>query len=373
MQVEPKPALVERVVEDGQVRLRVRGRLDRASAPAVLDWVRAWLPRGEARVGLDLGEVEHLDSAGVACLAESLALARERSCRLELVRVSEAARQTLALFRLADEPPLAHRERPEFLLQLGDWLLGWWAGTKRIVLLMADLFFWAVAGPFLGGRGAPVAEVTRQAILLGANAFGIVALLATLIGLTMALLSAHQLEQFGANIYVANLVAIAMAREMGPIMTAIIVAGRSGSAIAAEIATMEVTEEVDALQAMGFSPVRFLVVPKLYAVTFTQPLLTAVSVVFGILGGLLVASVALGIPPQAYLVQAGDALRLNDITTGLLKSLVFGWIILVVAAHSGLGTRGGANEVGVHTTKSVVLAIFSVIIADCVFSLIFYL
>ncbi len=368
-----REASVERVVEGGEVRLVIRGRLDRQSAPAVRDWILAWMPQGGPAAGLDLGEVEHLDSAGVALLAESMELARARDCPLRLLRVSDAARQTLSLFRLQAAPPGSPRVRPGLLLGLGDWLVAWLAGLRKITLLMADLFFWAVAGPFLAGRGAPAGELSRQAVLLGANAFGIVALLATLIGLTMALLSAHQLEQFGANIYVANLVAIAMAREMGPLMTAIIVAGRSGSAIAAEIATMEVTEEVDALQAMGFSPVRFLVVPKLYAVTFTQPLLTAISVAFGILGGLLVAAVGLGVPPQAYLIQASDALKLSDITTGLFKSLVFGWIILIVAAHAGLGARGGANEVGVRTTRSVVLAIFTVIIADCIFSLVFYL
>ncbi len=370
---QARHAKVERVLEGGQTRLIVRGRLDRDSAPAVLHWIRAWLPRGAGKVGLDLGEVEALDSAGVAVLAESLELARQRDCRMELVRVSEPARRTLEMFRFNDPA-----ERPDFvrgaLLEgMGDWLVRAGTSTRRLLLLMADTFYWALFGPFVGGRGAPRGELTRQAITLGSRAFGIVALMAALIGLTLAMLSAHQLRQFGANIYAADLVAVAMVREMGPMMTAIIVAGRSGSAIAAELATMEVTEEVDALRAMGFSPVRFLVVPKLYAVTITQPLLTAVAITSGILGGMLIATLALGVPPQAYLHRAAEVLKLNDVLTGLFKSLVFGWIILVVAAHAGLGTRGGASEVGISTTRSVVLAIFSVIIADCIFSLIFYL
>ena len=193
-----------------------------------------------------------------------------------------------------------------------------------------------------------------------------------MLGLILALQSAAQLRQFGASIYVADLIAISMVREMGPMMTAIIVAGRSGSAIAAEIATMKVTEEVDALESMGFSPVRFLVVPKLYAVTVTQPLLTAISVAFGILGGMVIAALALGVPVQAFLHQAGEAMSAKDISTGLIKSVVFGWIILVVGAYSGLATRGGAEGVGMSTTRSVVVAIFAVIIADCIFSLAFY-
>jgi phospholipid/cholesterol/gamma-HCH transport system permease protein len=370
---QPRHAKVERVVEDGQTRLVVRGRLDRDSAPAVLDWIRAWLPRRAGKVGLDLGQVDLLDSAGVAILAESLELAAKRGCTMELVRVSAPAQRTLEMFRFADEVDAAPAESGRLLQGLGEWLISTLSSTQRLFLLMADTFYWALIGPFSSGRGAPKGELTRQTILLGSKAFGIVALMASLIGLTLALLSAHQLRQFGANIYAADLVAIAMVREMGPMMTAIIVAGRSGSAIAAELATMEVTEEIDALRAMGFSPVRFLVVPKLYAVTMTQPLLTAVAICFGILGGLLVATAALGVPPEAYLHRTGEVLKLNDVLTGLFKSLVFGWIILVVAAHAGLGTRGGASEVGVSTTRSVVVSIFSVIIADCIFSLLFYL
>lgn len=369
---QPLHATVERFVEGERTRVMVRGRLDRESAPAVLDWIRAWLPKTRARVGLDLGEVQYLDSAGVAVLAESLRLARQRGCQLELIRVSEEARRTMEMFRFRGELEGAGPVREGFLVGVGDGLVRWADGAREMLFLIADTFYWALVGPFARLRGAPAGEMTRQTILLGSRAFGIIALLAFLIGLTLALLSAHQLRQFGANIFAANLVAIAMAREMGPIMTAIIVAGRSGSAIAAEIATMKVTEEVDALSAMGFSPVRFLVVPKLYAVTLTQPLLTIVSVAFGILGGMVIAAAALGVPPQAFLRQATGALALKDVSTGLLKSLVFGWIILVVSAHCGLRTRGGAEEVGFSTTRSVVVSIFAVIIVDCIFSLIFY-
>lgn len=368
---ESDHARVERIREDDRVVLVVRGRLDHDSAPAVLDWIHTWLP-ANSPVGLDLSEVEALDSAGVAVLAESQAIARERGTDLRLTRVSEAASRTLGLFRFQDA--VSAVEAPgSNLEQLGEQLYNATRSLNRLFLLMADTFYWALLGPVAPNRGAPAGELTRQTILLGSRAFGIVALLATLIGVTLALLSAYQLRQFGANIYAANLVAIAMVREMGPMMTAIIVAGRSGSAIAAEMATMEVTEEVDALRAMGFSPIRFLVVPKLYAITFAQPLLTVIAMAFGILGGMFVASVSLGVPPQAYLYQAGSVLTVGDVATGLFKSLVFGWIILIVGAHAGLGTRGGASEVGTSTTQSVVWSIFSVIIADCVFSLIFYL
>ncbi len=371
---QPRHAKVERVTEDDFIRLIVRGRLDRDSASAVLDWLSAWTPKKGGKIGLDLVGVEAMDSAGVAAVARWLDLALEKKCHPRLLGASKPARRILEMFRFQDDKSDDDLSRHEpFFESLGDWAIGKWTDTKEFFLLLSDILYWSVVGPFVSGRGAPSGELTRQTILLGSMAFGIVGLLAALIGLTMALLSMHQLRQFGANIYVADLVAVAMVREMGPMMTAIIVAGRSGSAIAAELATMEVTEEVDALRAMGFSPVRFLVVPKVYAVTITQPLLTAASICFGILGGMAIATVALGVPPEAYLNRTGEVLKFKDLVTGLSKSLVFGWIILVVAAHSGLGTRGGAGEVGISTTRSVVLAIFSVIIADCIFSLIFYL
>ena len=368
----PVHAEVERYTEGGLPRLKIRGRLDRESAPAVMDWLLTWAPRGGARVGLDLGELDFIDSAGVAMLAEVRRRFERKGRVLDLVRVSEPARKTLSLFRTSDGPSV-EGYRPGLVEKVGMRAAAIVGEARAMLYLVADTFYWAVLGPFFAGRGAPRGEMSRQTLLLGANAFGIVSLLAFLIGLTLALLSAHQLRRFGANIYVADLVAITMVREMGPVLTAVIVAGRSGSAISAEIATMRGTEEIEALLAMGFVPVRFLVVPKLYAVTITQPLLTFVSVVFGILGGLVIAALSLGVPPYPFVHQAVDAIRPSDIGSGLMKSIVFGWLILVIAAHCGLRTRGGAEAVGASTTRSVVWAIFAVVIADCIFSLALYL
>jgi len=365
-------AKVERYQRDGQVWLAVRGRLDKQMAPAVQQWLETWLPAEAGEVRLDLGEITFMDSAGVAVLLESARTAAAKGISLRLGRVSTPAQRTLNLFR---EGPAAEQEmeRLGWLEVLGDRAAGWLQEGKEFVLLLADTFYWAIVGPFGGERGAPRGEMTRQCLLLGYDALGIIALLSTLIGVTLALLSAQQLRLFGANIYVADLLAVAMVKEMGPMLTAILVAGRSGSAIAAEISTMMVTEEVEALQAMGFSPVRFLVVPKLYAVTITQPLLTYISVTFGLLGGLLIAAASLQIPPAAFINQSLAVIPAKDLLVGILKSMVFGWLILLIAAHCGLRTRGGAEAVGRSTTRSVVVAIFAVIITDCVFALALYL
>jgi phospholipid/cholesterol/gamma-HCH transport system permease protein len=199
-----------------------------------------------------------------------------------------------------------------------------------------------------------------------------VGLIVFLIGLVLALQSAYQLRRFGASIYMADLLAISLTREMGPLMTAIIVAGRSGASIAAEIATMQVSEEIDALRTMGLNPVRYVVVPKFQAITVTVPALTIYANVLGIFGGLVVAVLYLDIGATAFLGQVFDALVVKDVVTGLVKSLAFAWIIVLIAAHRGFAARGGAESVGLVTTASVVSSIFWVIVADAGFSLLFY-
>jgi len=186
----------------------------------------------------------------------------------------------------------------------------------------------------------------------------------------MAFMSAVQLQQFGANIYVASLVALAMVRELGPIMTAIIVAGRSGSAFAAEIGTMKVSEEVDALVTMGFRPTLFLVVPKVIASVLVVPLLALYSNLFAIAGGLLIGVGTLSLTPTAYMTQTMNTLTIFDINWGLFKSAIFAVLISVIGCFKGYQVRGGAASVGQATTSAVVNGIFMVILVDSILAII---
>jgi phospholipid/cholesterol/gamma-HCH transport system permease protein len=186
----------------------------------------------------------------------------------------------------------------------------------------------------------------------------------------MAFMSSVQLQQFGANIYVASLVSLAMVRELGPIMTAIIVAGRSGSAFAAEIGTMKISDEVDALFTMGFDPTRFLVVPKIVASVITVPILTLFSDLFAIMGGLVVGVFMLDLTTNAYITQTLKTLTLFDVFWGFLKAAVFALLIAGVGCLRGFQVRGGAAEVGQATTSAVVSSIFLIILADSVFAVI---
>jgi phospholipid/cholesterol/gamma-HCH transport system permease protein len=204
----------------------------------------------------------------------------------------------------------------------------------------------------------------------GVDALPIVGLISFLLGLIMAFMSSVQLQQFGANIYVASLVSLSMTRELGPIMTAIIVAGRSGSAFAAEIGTMKISEEVDALFTMGFDPTRFLVVPKIIASVIVVPLLTLFSDVFAIFGGLVVGVSMLDLTASAYIDQTIKTLDLFDVFWGFLKSGVFALLIAWIGCLRGFQVRGGAASVGQATTSAVVSSIFLIIVSDSIFSVI---
>jgi len=204
----------------------------------------------------------------------------------------------------------------------------------------------------------------------GVDALPIVGLISFLLGLIMAFMSSVQLQQFGANIYVASLVSLSMTRELGPIMTAIIVAGRSGSAFAAEIGTMRISEEVDALYTMGFDPTRFLVVPKIIASVIVVPLLVLFSDVFAILGGLLVGISMLDLTVNAYIAQTIETLTLFDVFWGFLKSGFFALLIAWIGCLRGFQVRGGAASVGQATTSAVVSSIFLIILSDSIFSII---
>lgn len=205
----------------------------------------------------------------------------------------------------------------------------------------------------------------------GADAAPIVVLINFLIGFVIAYQSALQLKQFGASIFVADLVGVSMTRELGPLMTAIIVCGRTGAAFAAELGTMKVSEEVDALRTLGFVPLRYLVMPRVLGLMFVAPLLTLVADAVGIVGGLVVGAMTLDITPTAYFIQTVNAVKPWDVFSGALKSVVFAGAIALIACQQGLATSGGAEGVGRRTTSAVVSILFTLILLDALFTVLF--
>jgi len=231
--------------------------------------------------------------------------------------------------------------------------------------------YFTFVAPFQG-RPLRLARANHQAMAVGVKAIPIVSLITFFVGVIMALQGAYELRQFGAIQFVASTVAISITRELGPLITAIVVIGRSGSAFAAEIATMKVTEEVDALETMALHPVPFLVMPKFLAMLVMMPCLTVWADFMGIVGGLLFGVTGADFTFAGYMQATLDSLYLRDIITGLVKSVMFGAVITAVGCHEGFSTGGGAEEVGRSTTAAVVTSIFLVVVVDLVFTALFY-
>jgi len=237
--------------------------------------------------------------------------------------------------------------------------------------LIKDVLFWMFIAPFKGKKIRWPATI-EQAKFIGYDSIPIVSVIAFFVGMIISMQSAYQLEKFGATIYVANLSTVSTVRELAPLLTAIIIAGRSGSAITAEIATMKVSEEVDALTTMGFNPIHFLVVPRTLAMLVMLPCLTVIADFLGIAGGYLFAMTSLDLTSVRYLNQVESALTFKDLSSGLIKSFVFAGIIAINGVYQGFSAKGGADSVGLSTTQSVVVSIFLIILADLFFTVLFY-
>ncbi|MEE3235512.1 MAG: ABC transporter permease [Candidatus Latescibacterota bacterium] len=250
-------------------------------------------------------------------------------------------------------------------------LIKTYRSTKQFFLLLSDLSYFAITS--IGKKNAIRRDAfLDQSYMIGAQALPIIGMVIFLIGAVSALQSAAQLRQFGADIFVADLLAIGITRELGPLMTAIMVAGRSGSAIAAEIATMKFSEELDALQTMALDPLRFVAIPKLWAMIVTVPLLTILADTVGIAGGVFIGITTLDISPAAFIQQVSGSLFLRDVLSGIIKSFFFAWIITVIAVFKGLQFSGGAVGVGRAITGSVVSSLVGIIVLDLIFNLLVY-
>ena len=336
----------------------LRSRLDRL----------AWPASGELTI--DFSQVTQLDTAGVTRLHHLL---QARNAQGQTVQLSGMRPEHEVLLRLVQArapqtaiaaPPV---QRQTLLERLGH--QGWhWLQESRGML------------HFMGESVVVLARVIRHPARLrlrhilsnvqqaGFDALPIIGLLSFLIGMVVAYQGAVQLSRFGANIYIADLVGLSMLRELSPMMVAIIVAGRSGSAYAAQIGTMKVSEEIDALRSMGISPIELLVLPKLLAMLIVLPLLTVYADILGVMGGMVVASGHLQVEAYAFLDRFDEAVKPAAFLFGVGKTPVFAVIIAMVGCYAGLQAQGSADSVGRQTTTSVVQSIFLIIIADALFS-----
>ena len=238
--------------------------------------------------------------------------------------------------------------------------------TGGLTVLLGQTLFWIPMPPFRRR------QVFEQMSKIGVDSLPIVFLISLFTGMVLALQSAYQMQKFSAEMYIASLVVFSMTRELGPVLTALIVAGRVGASITAEVGTMQVTEQIDALETLATNPIKYLVVPRFVALMIMLPILTLYSDILGIAGGYIIGVYKLGISHSMYMNNTWHPLKYKDLFTGLVKSYFFAIIICIVACYEGMTAEGGAEGVGRSTTSSVVVSFILIIACDCFFTALFY-
>jgi phospholipid/cholesterol/gamma-HCH transport system permease protein len=326
----------------------------------------------EERVQINLGRISALDTAGAWLLHRTIAGLEAEGRQVLVLDADERARQLLELVKVRGEsslePPKPYL--PGFLESVGRKTGGQFrqlfeflvfTGKLAVVSFQGALRPWQIRWPL----------VVKELQNAGVNAMPIVGLLSFLIGIVIAYQGGIVLRDYGANIYVADIVGLSMVRELAPLITAIIIAGRTGSAYTAQIGTMMVTEEVDALRSIGVSPLEMLVLPKLIALVIALPLLTVFADVMGLFGGMIMSASMLDMNSTTFINRLAEALSLDSYLSGIGKAPVFAAIIAAVGCFQGFRVFGSAESVGRQTTISVVQSIFLVIIVDAAFSIAF--
>ena len=318
---------------------------------------------------IDISGVDRLDTVGAWILYRTI---RDRGAKLSGAKPE--AQNLIDQVAEFDKPvQVIPESRPGFLRVLDE--LGSWVSEAGVTLLGLLGFFGAVLIGFKNIIKRPkrfrVNAVVQRFDVVGVRALGIIGLMSFLIGIVIAQQGSVQLEQFGAEIYTINLIGRITVRELGTLMTAIMVAGRSGSAFAAQLGTMKITEEIDAMRTIGVSPIEALVIPRLIAAVVMMPLLAFWAMLMSLIGGGIFVWLALGIPPLTYVQRLAEVVPMTDLWIGLIKAPVFGFIIALAGCFQGMLVEGNSEEVGLRTTTAVVQSIFLVIVLDSVFAVFF--
>jgi len=323
--------------------------------------------RDVKKVVLDFRDAGRVDSAGVAVISLVGRQLRKAGKALEFDQLADRHRAALELVPAGETRHRPDLEVPPYLERLGDRVIGLARSARALFALVGETVHQSAAVA-LGKRRLPANALANQIAIMGVEGVFIVGLLSFLLGMTMAFQGAVQLQRFGAGVFVADMVGMTMVRELAPMMTAVILTGRTGAAIAAELGTMRVRSEIDALSTMGINPVRFLIVPRTVALTLVLPALALMAMFIGMLGGMVVTMFAIELPPIAYWQRIAERVELGDYLHGIGKSFVFAWIIGFAASHLGMRAGGDASSVGNATTKTVVTSILFIIVVDAIFA-----
>jgi len=367
------PPLLSEVREDDTLVVTLRGAWDIRKDPPGFAQLAPRFHNGSpaARVTFDTSELEHYDSSLISLLLQLHKQCEAHEASFDLAALPNEITQLLDMALAVPETRDARSagSHPGVFRSIGLASLEVVNEMRELLTFLGECLL--SLGRLVTGR----AHFRRKDFWItlqecGLEALPIVALIGLLIGMIFAFVGAYQMAGIGATIFVANLVAIAMVREMGCLMTGVIMSGRTGAAFAAQLGSMKVNEEIDALKTFGFSPIDFLVLPRILALIAMMPLLTVYSIVVGIAGGALVTCLGFGVGLGAYLNQTIEALTFKSLALGLAKSVVFGVIIAGAGCLKGMQCESSASGVGTATTAAVVVSITAIIFSDCVFAVI---
>jgi phospholipid/cholesterol/gamma-HCH transport system permease protein len=318
-----------------------------------------------------VSDVQSADGSAVALLTTFRAELSERGVRCEFVGLDGTLREVVRLYE-GNAKLRRHRKRKArgVLDQLGEASLDIVREGQMVIAFFGQMVIGAM-NAIRAPRTMNWKELMPTMERAGADAVPIVVLINYLVGMVIALQSAGQLKRFGADIFMADLVGISIVREIGPLMTAIVVCGRTGAAFAAELGSIQTNEEIDALRTMGFGPMRFLVMPRAFALMLVAPLLTLVADTAGVVGGLTIGKHTLDLSTSAYVNETQRAVHMHDVSSGLIKSVAFALAIALISSQQGLAATGGAEGVGRRTTAAVVTTLFALILIDAIFTVFF--
>ena len=351
--------------------LELAGELRIADAGAIWNTLDRLTADPGPRLDLDLGQIAAIDGAIMALVVDVRRALAARGAHSEIVAAPSNIQPIVHLYR-GDEPtPIVARPIHErAIARFGATVETALQGFRRLATFAGELVAsvaMIVRRPAVAGWRAIPSLVTRA----GTDGIPIVLLLDFLVGFVTAYQATRLLRIYGANIYIADMIGVSMTRELAPLMTAVIISGRSGAAFAAELGTMKVSDEIDALRTMGFAPTPYLVIPRIITLAIVAPVLTLLGDVIGVFGGLVVAVTSLDLTSHAYIAELRGILVPSDVWTGLVKSVAFGIAIAVIGCRHGLATRGDATGVGRGTTATVVSCLFAIVIIDTMFTVLF--
>jgi phospholipid/cholesterol/gamma-HCH transport system permease protein len=367
-------ASIEARQAGGELVIALRGPWTIGSVGAVNPKVAAIRADGAKRARFDLAGVETLDSAGAWLISRSSAELRAAGLEVRIEGAEPAQKALLEKVLAAGQPPPAHHEPHHYLIDIvarvGAAVVSFYKQGRDLLA-----FFGAVVIAYLRmfvqpRRFRPISFIAHIE-QTGFNALPIIGLISFLIGIVLAYQGADQLRRFGAQVFTVNLVGVSVLREMGILLTSIIVAGRTGSAFTAQIGTMQVNEEIDAMRTLGLDPLDMLVLPRVMALVVALPLMTFYSDILALAGGGIACVFLLGMTPEQFLTQLNHAVTINHFVVGLCKAPVFAMLISIVGCFEGLRVTGSAESVGRLTTQSVVESLFLVIVFDALFSILF--